>query len=155
MNEQNNTLTLGSVSISDVEIAEYDRNLPIVQIPKDDIVQIDLKRSIASERPIIQFLLGLIITIPGFNASRVIWHWLFFGGTLYIDIAFSFILLIPLGLWLSFSSLQKRILLEISTKKNKRKILFKKEHSIEEIRNYIAQVNEVHGYKVRDIIVAD
>jgi len=154
MNEGHDTLTLGSVRITAEDVAEVADGTAVVLVQKSGITGIEMKRALAAERPIPQFLFGLALTIPGFFFSRVLWSWLLFDGTLHVEITLWFILFVPVGLWLAFSAFRKRVLLHVHTERDHRKIVFKGRHTSEELRSLAAKANERFGYTIHVLLDA-
>jgi hypothetical protein len=149
MNSDTEALTLGSVRISEKGISELSDGTPVVEIPKGDISRIELTRTTGAERPLAQFIFGLALAAPGFFFSRVLWSWLLFGGTLYVDITFWFILLIPVGLWLAITAFRQRILLLVHTATDRRKVVFRGNFTVDEIVAFVDCAKERFRYQIQ------
>ena len=152
MTETQTTITLGSVRVTDAAVTELSGGTPAVQIPTADITQIELKRTIGAERPLLLLLFGILLTVPGFYFTRILWSWLLFGGTLLVDVTLSFLLLIPVGLWIAITAFRRRVLLHVYTSNDKRKLVFKGKHTQEELRTFIGKIRERLSCPVRDLL---
>lgn len=150
MNPDTDGFTLGTVRVTGKEIAELAGGTPVVQIPKADITRIELTRTTGAERPLAQFIFGLALAAPGFFFSRVLWSWLLFGGTLYIDVTFWFILLIPVGFWLAISAFCRRTLLLVHTATDRRKIVFRGKLKDDEIVAFVVQAKDRFDYPIQN-----
>ncbi len=152
MTEDDNSISLGPVHITDTEISQISDGILMIKIPKSEITRIELKRTIAAERPFIQFAFGLLLTVPGFLSSRVLLAWLLYGGTLYADVTLIFLLLIPVGLWFAFTAFRKRNLFHVYTHSDKRKILCDPTSTPEELRRFATEAEVQFGYSVFDML---
>jgi len=123
---------------------------PVIQVSKSDIKSIELKRAIGAERPLPQFIFGLLLTVPGWYFSRALWFWLFSGGRLVVDVTFWSIAMIPLGLWLAISAFRKRTILHVHMRNDHRKILFQTANTSAEIKAFVRRAQEQFGYCVTD-----
>jgi len=150
--QDDNTIRLGSVYITETSISEVQDGIQIVEVPKSEISKIELIRAVSAERPLLQFITGLILTVPGFYFSRVIWEWFFNGGVLYADITLAATLLIPLGLWIAFSAYRKRILFLVHSGNKKRKILCDPKNSLSEINRFADSASQRFGYVIENIL---
>ena len=150
MTEEPDALVIGSVRVTANDVSEMADGHAVVSVPRVDITHIELKRGIAAERPLLLFLFGLLLTLPGGYASRGLWSWLCFGGTLYVDVTLWLILLLPVGVWLACSAFRRRVFLHVHTLNDRRKILFRKNHSPAEILEYVKYVSDRFGYSIHN-----
>ena len=135
-----------SVEISPNGIFELDNSQRIVSAPRESIVMVELCKAVDSQRPLIQLIVGIGFFLIGVNACRGVLHWFIYGGTLYIDVALVLIIGIPIGAWLIYGAIRKKVLLLITMKKGKKRVVFKGKYDIETARNFVSTLCKKYGY---------
>ena len=135
-----------SVEISQSGIFELGNSERIVSAPRENIVTVELCKTVDSQSPLIQMIMGIGFLIVGVNACRGVLHLLIHGGTLYVDVALVLILGIPLGIWLIYGAICKKTLLLIKTKKGKKRVIFKGKYDLGTTRNFVSKLCDKYGY---------
>lgn len=148
-------IQLENISASSDAISEVFNGEPVVHILRDHIVRIELKKAIGAERPVPQFIFGLVLIGLGFYFSRVLLFWLLYGGTLLLDLSIWFSVCLPVGVWVVFSAFRKRVLLHVYTDGDSRKLLFKKRHAYSELKAFVSELNNRFGYQVDNQLVPE
>lgn len=144
-NEATAPLELGSIRFDDEGAAEMDGRRKIIFIPRSEITGIDLVYGCAAERPVISFVMALLLlAIAAFSvawlALAIIKHGVFYGS------AIAAVALVIPAVWLIDLSFRKRWYVFIRMRRGTRKLIFKNVSDEVALRNYVMAVRSRYGY---------
>jgi len=111
------------IRLAKAALCELEGSRSVVEIPRVDIRSITLCHGIAAERPVRTILLSAALIFWGAFFARDLVLWQLRGGTAYDFEAYG-VALIPLGAWLIHYALRRRYLLEVTTDRSTRKLVF-------------------------------
>jgi len=154
MNEpepRNEWMEQGGVRFSDKEIAELDRDRPVLRIPRDQIREIRLERGFQAARPLVQVVLGgsILAACLWFGGTMLV-DWLRYGGVLQGDIFVALAVMVPLGGWLALHGLRRGLYLAVQTDSRVEKLQLHRSLSREEVETFLSEVRRTLGYPIAD-----
>ena len=132
------------VRVTENSIAETSAGRAVVTVPRADIVEIVLRRGVASERPALVFACGGLLMGIGAVFARHLIMWLWQGGVLYVEEGFG-IGLIVLGGLVASSALRRRYFVAVRTASDLRKLSFGREAACDEAINFLGRAGQVLG----------
>ena len=152
MNEtepRNEWMEQGGVRFSDKEIAELDRDRPVLRIPRDRVREIRVERGFQAARPAVQVGLGAAI-LAGclWWGTGTIVGWLRDGGTLYIEFVAAFVTMAVLGGWLALHGLRRGLYLAVHTDSRVEKLQLHRSLSRAEVETFLSEVRKTLGYPI-------
>lgn len=112
-----------TVEASSEGIAETDHGRRVVSVPRSEIVRIELRYGVASERPILIGLIGLVVLVASLWPIKVLYDVLTKGGTFYTGMIWISAFFV-LGAWLIGSAVRRRLHLLVHTRRGQRKLIF-------------------------------
>lgn len=145
MQTNEDSLCLDNIIATQEFLAELDNGVPIVKISQADITKIEAKKALTAERPIVQFISGVIITLFGFY---FLYSYIIASETLSITIIAGMSLIAPVGIWFALVSFRKRLLLHVHTVKDTRKLVFHKKTGHTEIEAFAEKLGKLCNYKI-------
>lgn len=123
-------------------------------IPRQEIRKIELVHGYASERPRLQFIVG--VAMLGAAIYMIAGIASFFAGDSGGPVMGKAILmpLFPgvLGIWMLLTALRKRTYLSVSTGKNARKIIFHGAVEVIALQDFLEEASRRYGYAVTSTI---
>lgn len=141
----------GGVRFSDKEVAELDRDRPVVRIPRDRVREIRLERGLQAARPGVQVGLGAAILVGClWSGTATIVGWLRDGGVLYIEFVVGFVTMALLGGWLAIHGLRRGLYLAVRTDSRLEKLQLDRSLSREELDTFLSEVRRSLGYPIVD-----
>jgi hypothetical protein len=146
---QNEWMEKGGVRFSDKEVAELDRDRPVLRIPRDRVREVHLERGFQAARPMVQTGLGAAILIICLVwGTGTIGGWLRDGGRLYIEFVVGFVTMALLGGWLALHGLRRGLYLAVQTDSRLEKLQLHRSLSREEVETFLSEVRKTLGYPV-------
>lgn len=140
-------VSYASVEIGPEGAAEFDARGKAVFVPRERILRIVLRKGIASERPLLQAVFGLLCFGVAGLAWMLVAHWLEEGGTLIAETVSGFAML-PLGIGIFWALLRPRLFLRVEMKKDARHLIFRGRVHPEELRRFLNQVETTQGLSI-------
>lgn len=138
-------IQLGNVRIGVDGAFEMDETRPLVSVPRADIVRIEGLHTVGGERPLVTLVIGLallgVAVMPVMALVNVFRH----GGTYYAEWIAAVACVIP-AVWLIRLSVHRQWVLVVTTRRDRRKLLFLKPVSQVEVDAFIAQARSRFGY---------
>jgi hypothetical protein len=138
-----------------VEVGSKVQSREVLSIPRDDIEKIVLKYGLASERPIIDVLIGSGFLLAGLYIGMPLLFSYFSDlsqGTSVRAPSAKFVgfglMFIPFAIMFFYLALRKRYYFYVQLRKDKRKIIFDREVYPERIRSFIQEANSKLGWQV-------
>ena len=148
---RNEWMEQGGVRFSDKEIAELDRDRPVLRIPRDRVREIRVERGFQAARPGVQVGLGAAILVGClWWGTGTIVGWLRDGGTLYIEFVVAFVTMALLGGWLALHGLRRGLYLAVQTDSRVEKLQLQRSLSQEEVEAFLSEVRKTLGYPIAD-----
>lgn len=148
---RNEWLEKGGLRFSDSEIAELDRDRPVLRIPRDRVREIRLEWGFQAARPLVQTGLGAAILIACLVwGTGTIVGWLRDGGTLYIEFVVGFVTMALLGGWLTIHGLRRGLYLAVQTDSRVEKLQLERRLPREEAETFLSEVRKTLGYPIMD-----
>jgi hypothetical protein len=139
-----------------VEFGSKVQSREVLSIPRDDIEKIVLKYGLASERPIIDVLIGSGFLLVGLFISIPLLFSYFSelsqgtsvrpAGAKFVGFGLMFI---PFAIMFFYLALRKRYYFYVQLRKDKRKIVFHGEVYPVHIRSFIREANSKLGWQIR------
>lgn len=160
MRYKNNSLIYCSVRIKGDEIAELDEKYDdkvVLAIPKDKVKQLSLLFGRASERPLMDFIIGFLFLAAGLFIAlpllKNIYDTAISLETEYFSPQAVKTLGAPLlfflfSFYFFFLAFRKRYFLLVKTNKDFRKIIFKGKVKEEYLLEFIEKVSKIFGWKI-------
>lgn len=148
---RNEWMEKAGVRFSDKEIAELDRNRPVLRIPRDRIREIRLERGFQAARPLVQTVLGgsVLAACLWWGVTMIV-NWLRGGGVLYIEFVVGFVTMALLGAWLVVHALRRGFYLAVQTDSCLEKLQVDRSLSREDLETFLAEVRKRLSYPIQD-----
>ncbi len=148
---RNEWMEQGGVRFSDKEVAELDRDRPVLRIPRDRVREIRLERGFQAARPLVQPVLGgSILAATLWWGGGVIVHWLRYGGVLEAEFIVGVVTMSLLGGWLALHGLRRGLYLAVQTDSRLEKLQLHRNLSREEVETFLSEVRRTLGYPIVD-----
>jgi len=146
-------MRISTVDITRDEIAEYDRKLKIIAIPRNQIDSVELKYGVPSERIILTIFIGIVLIAIGIILGFLpVFHMYLksdWPKSAYCMKMFAMAMpLVVIGFYIIFNIFNRKYYLQIRFKNNERKIIFKENIYRPELYDYIKRVNKNFGYNI-------
>ena len=138
-------IQLGAVRLSQGNAAEMDGERPLISIPRDQILGIEICHGSGAERPLVSLVVGVALVILAILPIVGLWKTLKYGGAYVVNLAGMFALIIP-AVWLLNLSLRKRCFLRVKTPRGSRKLLFAPTIERIEVERFVAEARTRFGY---------
>lgn len=139
-------LQLESVRISAAGAAEMDGARPLLFLPREEIVRMEVRYGSAAERPLVSAVLGVILIIIAIVPLGVVIVAMLRGaGAVTAKLATAVVFAIP-GWWLLDLSLRRRFYLAVTLRRDERKLVFHKTADREAIEDFVAKAKLRFGY---------
>jgi len=148
MSEPLPTLNFGEIRTDRFKVVEMKDEAEVLNISRDDLERISLKRGLSAERPVLQLLFGLAMTVPGLLMLPAYYRWAFAGAEITIGPAVIFVFLIPVGIWFATNALRRRYFLYLELSSGSRKTEFPRGTAVDAIKEYLALVESDFGYEI-------
>ncbi|MDB6019806.1 MAG: hypothetical protein JWR19_4295 [Pedosphaera sp.] len=133
-----------TVKASAEGVSEVSKGRILVFVNKAEIERIELSSGSGAENPVLQLVLGILLTALG--ASAVVPICL--GNGLMLRYGLGFIFFGLVGVWMIFEALQKRTYLLVSTRKDRRKLFFKGKVDAKQLAEFLDAAQENFGYQI-------
>jgi hypothetical protein len=145
-----------AIELSDAGIAELSReSRRLAFVPKDEIIDIELRRGPAGERIVVQTVLGVAFLGVAFYFCRGLVLWLVHGGPVLFRALGGAMLFAFVGGSLLWTALRPRHHLRIATRSmGLRKLAFGASADPGSLRTVIDQSKRTHGYVIRAELAA-
>ncbi len=134
-----------NVRIGENGITELDGSKISLQIPRDEIERIEVRRGSESKHPILQSLLGVALIGWGLTPVPHILDWIEHGGEIshYTVLIVAFVIV---GGWLVYDALRRKLLLYVITTRGHKKIGVRGSPLLSELDQLLADANREYGY---------
>lgn len=145
MSDDSSHIIFESVRVGADGIAEMDGRLPIVFVPRSNIVAVEVRHGSGAQRPLITLAVGALLIALSFmpllmiaNASRRAEP---FPTKVIAAVAF----VVP-GLWLLDLAVRRRWFLHVETRRGVKKILFSKAVNQVSVESFVSSARARFGY---------
>ena len=138
-------IQLGDVRLGAEGAFEMDETRPLVSVPRADIVRIEGVHTVGGERPLVTLVIGLALLAVAVVPIVALVDVLLNGGTYYAEWIAAIACVIP-AVWLIRLSVRRQWVLVVTTRRDRRKLLFPKSVSHVEVDAFIAQARGRFGY---------
>lgn len=135
------------VRVDKQSISLMDGRHRLVVIPMAEIVRIEILLGSDVKHPIILFLFGIGLIGLGLSPFLSVYHWLIYGGTLYV-IQMWLVVWLILGCFVIIEVVKKKPILQIETIRGTRKIAFRGKLHHQELREFVRVVGVELGYTI-------
>lgn len=123
-------------------------------VPREEVVHMEVCRTMAAERPLAQIILGVALLSALYVPITSIIDWSQYGGTLYDVTVLICILPILLGTWLLFTALRRRVVMRVHTRSGTRKLLLGKRVDHSELHAFTLRLSTAYNIQVRNMVDA-
>jgi hypothetical protein len=145
--EENGALEYQGVYVDERMIAEMAGAWPAVRVPRADIISIEVARGSESQRPIVQFLFGVLLLAMGLFPIPGIIRCLG-QGKIVVGHEAILVVWLFLGIWVIYDAVKRRTLLLLRTPRGTKKIAFHGAVDAEELEEFLRLVKTAFGYTV-------
>jgi hypothetical protein len=135
-------------------VSEWQDGRQVVVVPRAEIVEIELRRGPAGERPVVQLVLGAASVLLGavclvslFERIGLVWSGRIAHGGIRLLAASALFLI--LGAYVVISALRPAYLLRVATQRGARKLVFTGKADLASIAAALRQADERFGYTVQ------
>lgn len=136
-----------NVILSGEDIIELDGETMVATIPKESITAIRLKHGSGAERPLLQLLVATVCILAGLHFLLV----RTLSSKRGLLLLLSMLTLLIVGLWLLFEVVRRRAYLEVATRSDVRKIVFKGRVERQKLLGFIQDANTKLGYEIKPV----
>lgn len=141
---------LDKIVATETSLAEYSEGNPVVEIEKEKIIRIELKKSLAAERPIVQAVVGIISTLAGIYFTDILVSRMICSAFFYFDISIALTLFLPCGILFTLLAFRRRLLLSVHMENDRRKLVFHRKTSREEVIVFSETIASKYNYIIEN-----
>jgi hypothetical protein len=138
-------IQLGNVRVGVDGAAEMDEHRRLVDIPRADIVRVDGVYTVGGERPAVTLIIGLALVAFAIVPIATLIDVFRRGGTYYIEWAAAAVGALLIAAWLIHLSVRRRWVLLVTTRRDRRKLLFPKDVTQVDVEAFVAQAKAQFG----------
>ncbi len=142
-------IEVSGIRFEETKISNVQDKRVFASINRSDITKLEFRRGILSQRPVMQVVLGAIISLAGLLVVRFIYMWLTYGGTAF-DYQIMLVLLLPIGAWVIMDALKVGYFLSIDLRSGSRdKMTFQEKQNQNSLEELSRQLRSKLHYEVR------
>jgi hypothetical protein len=144
-----NQIEVSGIRFEDTKISNVQDKRIFASINRSDISKLDFQWGVLSQRPVLQVIFGVLLSLFGLSVFRFIYLWLTYGGTAF-DYQIMLGLLLPIGGWVIVDALKVGYFLSIELRSgNKDKMTFQEKQDQNSLEELSRQLRSKLNYEVR------
>ncbi len=142
-------IEVSGIRFEETKIANVQDKRVFASITRSDISKMDFRWGILSQRPVLQIIFGVILSLFGLSVVRFIYMWLTHGGIAF-DYQIMLVLLLPIGAWVIADALKVGYFLSIELRSGRKdKMTFDKKVDQNSIAELSTQLKSKLNYEIR------
>jgi hypothetical protein len=134
-----------NIAASEKGLAELSGNRRIIFIPKDQIQGVEIKFGCQAEKPLVQGIIGSVLTVVGIIGIYVLAG----AGFALMRWALGFVFFGGIGVWLIWEASRRGYYFRVIRSNGTRNLLLKGSVQKPELSNFVRQASQL-GYNFRD-----
>jgi hypothetical protein len=145
----NPIIEVSGIRFEETRISNVQDKRVFASINRSDISKLDFRWGILSQRPVLQVILGVVLSLFGLSVVRFIYMWFTYGGTAF-DYQIMLVLLLPGGVWIIVDALKVGYYLSIEQRSgSKNKMTFQEKQNQISLEELSRQLRSKLNYEVR------
>ncbi len=145
----NPIIEVGGIRFEETKISNVQDKRVFASINRSDISKLDFRWGILSQRPVLQVIFGVVLSLFGLSVVRFIYMWLTYGGKAF-DYQILLVLLLPIGGWVIVDALKVGYFLSIELRSgSKDKMTFQEKQNLNSLEELSRQLQSKLNYEVR------